>query len=82
MASATWILVLAVVVTFACQNFLDTPAEGVLDDDALANRVGVEGALIAAYRTLGCASSYSDGWGCAASNWIRYALGRPFESSL
>ena len=49
LVSATCILVLAAAVTFACQGFLDTPAHDVLDDDAMANRVGVEGALVAAY---------------------------------
>jgi len=68
LVSGTSILVLAAV-TFACQGFLDSPAHGVLDDDAMANRVGVEGALVAAYRTLDCSSSTAASWGCAASNW-------------
>jgi starch-binding outer membrane protein, SusD/RagB family len=69
LVSGIWILALAAAVTFACQGFLDVPAQGVVDDDAMANRVGVEGALVAAYRTLDCASSYASNWGCAASNW-------------
>jgi hypothetical protein len=75
LVSGACILVLAAAVTFACQGFLDTPAHDVLDDDAMANRVGVEGALVAAYRTLDCTSSTSDSWGCAASNWGWASIG-------
>src|SRR5262245_29041369 len=54
----------------ACKGFLDTHAQGVLDEDALANHAGVEGTLIAAYRSLDCSSSSAGSWGCAASNWV------------
>ncbi len=57
-------------VTYACSNFLDTPTQGALDEQALATRTGVEGALIAAYRSLDCSSSSAGSWGCAASNWV------------
>src|SRR5262245_56722809 len=67
--SATGLLMLAAAVTFACQGFRDVAGEGVLSRDAMVNRVGVEGTLIAAYRTLYCASSYASNFGCAASNW-------------
>jgi hypothetical protein len=57
-------------VTYACSNFLDTPAQGTVDEQTLATRTGVEGSLIAAYRSLDCSSSSAGSWGCAASNWV------------
>lgn len=57
------------VITYACKGFLDTKAQGTLDQNALANKNGVEGSLIAAYRSLDCNNSTSENWGCAASNW-------------
>jgi hypothetical protein len=56
-------------VTYACKNFLDQPAQGTVDQATLMNKVGVEGSLVAAYRSLDCTSS-SGAWGCAASNWV------------
>lgn len=56
-------------ITYACSNFLDTPSQGTLDATSLQTKEGVEGSLIAAYRTLDCTSS-SGAWGCAASNWV------------
>ncbi|HTI04531.1 MAG TPA: RagB/SusD family nutrient uptake outer membrane protein [Gemmatimonadales bacterium] len=56
-------------IVFACANFLDTPAQGTLDENALSTRAGVEGSLIAAYRSLDCNNSTNGNWGCAASNW-------------
>src|SRR5207248_6488965 len=49
--------------------FLDTPAQGTLDVNALSTKVGVEGSLIAAYRSLDCNNATNGNWGCAASNW-------------
>ncbi len=57
-------------VTYACKGFLDTPAQGTVDEQTLATRAGVEGTLIAAYRSLDCSSSSAGSWGCAASNWV------------
>ena len=57
-------------VTYACKDFLDTPTQGTLDEATLATRAGVEGSLIAAYRSLDCSSSSAGSWGCAASNWV------------
>ena len=42
------------VITYACKNFLDTPAQGTLDQNALLTHAGVEGSLIATYRMLDC----------------------------
>ena len=56
------------VITYACKNFLDTPAQGTLDQNALLTHAGVEGSLIATYRMLDCSEDVGS-WGCAASNW-------------
>ncbi len=56
------------VITYACKNFLDTPAQGTLDQTALLTHAGVEGSLIATYRMLDCSEDVGS-WGCAASNW-------------
>src|SRR6266566_1353778 len=42
---------------YACKGFLDTPAQGTLDVNALTSKIGVEGALIATYRTLDCTNA-------------------------
>jgi hypothetical protein len=57
-------------VTYACKDFLDTPPQGTVDEQTLATRTGVEGSLIAAYRSLDCSASSAGSWGCAASNWV------------
>ena len=57
-------------ITFACSDFLDQPAQGTVDEATLATKTGVEGSLIAAYRSLDCSSSSAGSWGCAASNWV------------
>jgi hypothetical protein len=54
---------------YACKNFLDTPSQGTLDVNALSTKAGVEGALIATYRSLDCNNATNGNWGCAASNW-------------
>src|SRR5207302_8405377 len=56
-------------ITYACKYFLDTPAQGTLNENALATKAGVEGSLIAAYRSLDCNNATNGNWGCAASNW-------------
>jgi hypothetical protein len=67
--SGSAFLVLALAITYSCKDFLDTPAQGTLDANALATRAGVEGSLIATYRVLDCNSATNGNWGCAASNW-------------
>ena len=64
------IVTLAIGVTYACKDFLNTQPQGVLDQKALATADGAEGLLIAAYRSLDCSSSSAGSWGCAASNWV------------
>jgi hypothetical protein len=65
----TTLLALLAGVLYACKDFLNTPAQGTLDQNALATKGGVEGALIAAYRSLDCNNATNGNWGCAASNW-------------
>ena len=68
----TAVLALLSAVTYACKDFLTTPAQGTLDQTTLLTKNGVEGSLIATYRVLQCPSSSGGGdpWGCAASNWV------------
>lgn len=65
----TTVLVILGAAAYACNNFLDTPAQGTLDVNALSTKIGVEGALIATYRSLDCNNATNGNWGCAASNW-------------
>ena len=55
---------------YACKDFLDIPAQGAVEQPSLETKDGVEGSLIAAYRSLDCSSSSAGSWGCAASNWV------------
>lgn len=66
------LVILASAAAYGCKDFLQNAAEpqGSLNAGTLANRVGVEGSLIAAYRTLDCTNATSSDWGCAASNWV------------
>ncbi|MEO7857139.1 MAG: RagB/SusD family nutrient uptake outer membrane protein [Gemmatimonadaceae bacterium] len=62
----------AVGTIYGCKDFLTDAAapQGTLDSQTLANRNGVEGTLIAAYRTLDFTTGVGGAWGSAASNWI------------
>ena len=67
------VLILAIAFLYGCKDFLSNAAapQGTLNQTTLANRAGVEGSLIAAYRTLDCTDQTENfGWGCAASNWV------------
>jgi hypothetical protein len=63
------LVMLAASLTYGCKDFLNQPAQGTLTEDVLASKAGVEGLLIAAYRSMDCSNS-SGAWGCAASNWV------------
>jgi hypothetical protein len=64
-------VMLVAAVAYACKDYLVVPSQGTLDEVTLATKAGVEGTLIAAYRTLDCTSAITGGaWGCAASNWV------------
>jgi starch-binding outer membrane protein, SusD/RagB family len=67
----TALLTLATGALYGCKDFLANAAapQGTLDAGTLANRAGVEGTLIGAYRTLDCTNS-TGLWGCAASDWV------------
>ena len=67
----TALLTLATGALYGCKDFLSNAAapQGTLDAGTLANRSGVEGTLIGAYRTLDCTSA-TGAWGCAASDWV------------
>jgi hypothetical protein len=67
----TALLALTAGALYGCKDFLtDASApQGTLGAETLANRAGIEGTLIGAYRALDCTTS-SSAWGCAASNWV------------
>ncbi len=69
MLGGTACLLVGLAITYACSDFLSTPAQGTLDVNALSTKAGVEGSLIAAYRSLDCNNATNGNWGCAASNW-------------
>jgi len=56
-------------ITIACKDFLNQAPQGTVEIASLETKAGVEGMLVAAYRSLDCSSS-SGAWGCAASNWV------------
>src|SRR6059036_701953 len=64
------VVMLAAGLAYACKDFLDIPAQGAVEQPSLESKAGVEGSLIAAYRSLDCSSSSAGSWGCAASNWV------------
>lgn len=68
----TAVMILATAMLYGCKDFLSAASEpqGTLNQGTLANRAGVEGSLIAAYRTLDCTNATQSDWGCAASNWV------------
>lgn len=57
---------------YGCKDFLTEAAtpQGTLDQGTLANKAGVEGTLIAAYRALDWTTGVGGTQGSAASNWI------------
>jgi hypothetical protein len=69
MLGGTACLLVSLAITYACSDFLNTPAQGTLDVNALSTKAGVEGSLVAAYRSLDCNNATNGNWGCAASNW-------------
>jgi starch-binding outer membrane protein, SusD/RagB family len=57
---------------YGCRDFLTDAAspQGTLDANVLASKAGVEGSLIAAYRSLDYTTGVGGSQGSAASNWI------------
>jgi hypothetical protein len=68
--SGTASLIFVAVATYACKDFLEGAPQGALDEQTLANKAGVEGTLIAAYRVLDRNQGVGGDWGTAASNWV------------
>lgn len=70
----TALVILGSAALYGCGDFLQNAAEpqGTLNAATLANKAGVEGSLIAAYRAVDCTNSTSGigDWGCAVSNWV------------
>jgi hypothetical protein len=70
----TALVILGSAALYGCGDFLQNAAEpqGTLNGSTLANKAGVEGSLIAAYRAIDCTVNTSGigDWGCAASNWV------------
>jgi hypothetical protein len=69
---ANVLMFLAVATLYGCKDFLTSAAapQGTLNEETLANRAGVEGTLIAAYRALDWTTGLGGAWGSAASNWV------------
>lgn len=68
---ASLILMLVSITLYGCDDFLNTPAKGDLNQSTLANVDGVEGTLVGAYRMLGgWSSGLGASWGAASSNWV------------
>jgi hypothetical protein len=65
-------LVLVSATLYGCKDFLTDASspQGTLNEETLANRAGVEGSLIAAYRSLDWNTGTGGNWGSAASNWV------------
>lgn len=66
------VMLLVAVTLYGCKDFLTDAAspQGTLNEETLANRAGVEGTLIAAYRSLDWNTGVGGAWGSAASNWV------------
>ncbi len=66
------VMLCSVSTLYGCKDFLTNAAlpQGTLDQGTLANKAGVEGSLIAAYRQLDHSNGAGGGWGPSASNWI------------
>ena len=68
----TAVLTLATGGLYGCKDFLNGERYTARSTgpETLANKAGVEGTLVGAYRTLDCTPALSSNWGCAASNWV------------
>jgi hypothetical protein len=68
----TALTVITAASVYGCKDFLTEASapQGTLNEQTLANRAGVEGTLIAAYRALDWNNGVGGAWGNAASNWV------------
>lgn len=64
--------VLLLASSYSCKKFLDSPANGALDQDAVATRTGVDGILIGAYALVDGVYAEQQGspWESGTDNWI------------
>jgi starch-binding outer membrane protein, SusD/RagB family len=64
--------IVAAAAVYGCSDYLTDAAapQGTLIEETLANKAGVEGSLIAAYRSLDWNGAVGGAWGSAASNWV------------
>lgn len=71
-AFGTALFIAAAAGLWGCKDFLEKASEpqGTLDESTLANKSGVEGNLIAAYRAIDHTNGVGGNWGNAASNWV------------
>src|SRR2546421_8931773 len=69
MLVGTACLLVGLAITYACSDFLNTPAQGALEQAALTTKAGVEGSLIAAYRSLDCNNATTANWGAPPRTW-------------
>lgn len=65
----TAVILIAGIVLYGCEDFLEAPPQGALGQEVLRNKTGVEGFLIATYRALDTGSSLGGIQGQNASNW-------------
>ena len=70
LVTGTALLMLVGGVTNSCKDFLDQAPQGALDLATLSTKQGVEGVLIAAYRSLDHNNGIGGNWGNAGSNWV------------
>ena len=68
----TALTMVAAATLWGCKDFLTSASapQGTLNETSLANRGGVEGTLIAAYRALDWNNGVGGNWGSTASNWV------------
>src|SRR2546423_10785162 len=66
------ILICSAVALYGCKDFLESAAnpQGTLNQLTLANKAGVEGSLIAAYRAIEWNNGVGGAWGNSVSNWV------------
>lgn len=60
--------------SYSCNDFLNEPPRGSLDEQTLANQNGVEGNLISAYALLDGYNGQGRLWTSAGSNWVLGAI--------
>lgn len=66
----TVFILLSAVIIYGCDDFLNAPPQGSLDEQALQSPDGLEKALISAYRALDWNEGSGGDWGHTASNWV------------